>query len=550
MPSPLDPSNRRALALSCLLAALAGHVQAAQPLGCLIEAERTAEIGSQVVGIIESIAVERGDTVKKGQVLAVLKAQSERAAVALAKARQDAEGELRAAEAAARFSAQQLARNEDLYKRNFVSHNALDQSRADAEVTQNKLAQARENRRVAGNEVDYSRAQLSQRTIVSPFDGVVTERYLAPGERVEEKAILRVAQIDPLRVQVVVPVSLYGQIAPGDSAAIQPELPGAKVVRAQVTRVDKVIDPASNTFRTLLRIDNPSHALPAGLRCKADFSKTAVSAANLTAPAPTVATSTVNPKKEAKTEIAPPASVPLSTPVAPVAAQTPSPAQPKAAPIKAPVAPAAQMQSAPAPVAPPATAAVQPATAQPVQTKVTQPQPAAAQAAPTQTAKPQPVQVPPAAPQPARADDSAAKPAAQAAAPSPSDAVRPLVEQWRKAWAGKQTERYLSFYAEDFQPPRQKTREAWLTERQQGFAQPQPITISIEKMQTTSPTPNEVKVIVDLSYQAGDFAKPLRKSLLWRKQGERWLIVAEKTLPRPAAGDAPGSAPTAELSSR
>lgn len=296
MISPLDHLLRRALPLFSLLAVVAGSAQAAQPLGCLIEAERTADIGSQVVGIIESIAVERGDMVKKGQVLAILKAQSERAAVALAKARQEAEGEVHAAEAAARFSAQQLARNEDLFKRNFISHNALDQSRADAEVTRQKLAQARENRRVASNEVEYSRALLSQRSIISPFDGVVTERYLAPGERVEEKAILRVAQIDPLRVQVVVPISLYGQISTGDSATIQPELPGASSVRAQVTRVDKVIDPASNTFRTLLRIDNPTHALPAGLRCKVDFPKTTASTPPPLAAAQP-ATATVNPKK-------------------------------------------------------------------------------------------------------------------------------------------------------------------------------------------------------------------------------------------------------------
>lgn len=297
MISPLDHLLRRALPLFSLLAVVAGSAQAAQPLGCLIEAERTADIGSQVVGIIESIAVERGDMVKKGQVLAILKAQSERAAVALAKARQEAEGEVHAAEAAARFSAQQLARNEDLFKRNFISHNALDQSRADAEVTRQKLAQARENRRVASNEVEYSRALLSQRSIISPFDGVVTERYLAPGERVEEKAILRVAQIDPLRVQVVVPISLYGQISTGDSATIQPELPGASSVRAQVTRVDKVIDPASNTFRTLLRIDNPTHALPAGLRCKVDFPKTTASTPPPPLAAAQPATATVNPKK-------------------------------------------------------------------------------------------------------------------------------------------------------------------------------------------------------------------------------------------------------------
>lgn len=451
MISPPDHLRRRALQLFGLVALVVGSAHAAQPLGCLIEAERTADIGSQVVGIIESIAVERGDMVKKGQVLAVLKAQSERAAVALAKARQEAEGEVHAAEAAARFSAQQLARNEDLFKRNFISHNALDQSRADAEVTRQKLEQARENRRVASNEVDYSRALLSQRSIISPFDGVVTERYLAPGERVEEKAILRVAQIDPLRVQVVVPISLYGQIASGDSASIQPELPGAGTVRAQVTRVDKVIDPASNTFRTLLRLDNPTHTLPAGLRCKADFAKISASAMNppLTAASPAIAA--VNPKKEPKPEISVPA-------VAPSKASD------------------------------------------------TSPKPALKSAPP------------------------ASKPLAKATSKSPGEAVSELVEQWRKAWASKQVERYLAFYAGNFQPTHHPSREVWAEERQQRLARPEPITLSIEQLQTTSPTPSEVKVTFEQHYQAGDFTETVRKALVWRKQAGRWLIVQERTL--------------------
>jgi membrane fusion protein, heavy metal efflux system len=383
-----------------------------------------------VVGIIESIAVERGDLVKKGQILAILKSQPERAAVALAKARQDAEGEVRAAEAAARFSAQQLLRNEDLFKRNFISHNALDQSRADAEVTRNKLTQARENRRVAGSEVDYSQAQLSQRTITSPFDGVVTERYLAPGERVEEKAILRVAQINPLRVQVIAPISLYGQIKAGDSATIQPELPGAPSVRALVTHVDKVIEPASNTFRTLLRIDNPAYTLPAGLRCNADFSKAAASVANRPLAPVSPAPVAVSPKKEPKAE--------LSSRVS-----------------------------------------------------------------------------------------ASAKPAAK----SPGETVGDMVEQWRKAWAGKQIEQYLALYADNFRPPRQLTREAWVAERQQRLARPEPITLSIEQVHTTSPTPGEVKLTFEQHYKAGDFTETVRKALVWRKQGERWLIVQERTLP-------------------
>lgn len=281
---------QRTICLWTALASLMANADAGQPLGCLIEAERNADIGSQVVGIIEAIPVDRGDTVRKGQTLAILKAQPERAAVSLAKIRQDAEGEWRAAEAAATLADRHLKRTEELHQRNFVSKQALDQARSEAEVARQKAVQARDNRRAASGEFEFSQAQLGQRTIVAPFDGVVTERYMAPGERVEEKPIVRLAQINPLRVQVVIPISMYGQIKAGDSALVQPELPNAGQVRAQVIRLDKVVDPASNTFRALLRIDNTRHALPAGLRCTVDFAKneaaTTAKPAATTPPAP------------------------------------------------------------------------------------------------------------------------------------------------------------------------------------------------------------------------------------------------------------------------
>ena len=276
------------LAFTLSAGAFAPCIQAAQPLGCLIEAQRSADIGSPVVGIIETIPVDRGDYVKKGQALVTLKAQPERAALNVAKIRQEAEGELRAAEAAAAFAEQHLKRNEELFQRNYISRHALDQARFDNEAARQKLAQARDNRKAAAGELDYSRAQLNQRVIVAPFDGVVTERYMVPGERVEEKPIVRLAQIDPLRVEVVAPISLYGQIKIGDIAKVQPELPGTGPANAQVTRIDKVIDPASNTFRALLRLDNSALTLPAGLRCTVALNQTV----NQTTPTKTGETAT------------------------------------------------------------------------------------------------------------------------------------------------------------------------------------------------------------------------------------------------------------------
>ena len=91
------------------------------------------------------------------------------------------------------------------------------------------------------------------------------------GERVEEKPLLRVVKIDPLRIEAILPSALYGNIPTGSTARIQPELPNAAAVTATVTLVDKVMDAASGTFRVRLTLPNPDGAIPAGMRCKAEF---------------------------------------------------------------------------------------------------------------------------------------------------------------------------------------------------------------------------------------------------------------------------------------
>lgn len=244
---------------------------AASALGCQIEPERVADVGSPVIGVIERIEVDRGERVRKGQVLAVLRADVERAALSVASSRAESNADVQAASASAIFNRERLQRAEDLFRQQFISQQALDQARTEANLAEQKLAQARDQRQVSQREREVAAAQLSQRVIRSPMDGVVAERYLSAGERIDEKPLLRIARIDPLRVQLVVSTSMYGQVRFKQAVNVIPELPGAQPVTARVMRIDKVIDPASNTFRVQLVLPNAQHALPAGLRCKADF---------------------------------------------------------------------------------------------------------------------------------------------------------------------------------------------------------------------------------------------------------------------------------------
>jgi membrane fusion protein (multidrug efflux system) len=82
---------------------------------------------------------------------------------------------------------------------------------------------------------------------------------------------MKLAQIDPLRVEVFAPVELFGKIAIGMQAEVRPEEAMGGVHTATVTVVDRLIDAASATFGVRLELPNPELAVPAGLRCRVRF---------------------------------------------------------------------------------------------------------------------------------------------------------------------------------------------------------------------------------------------------------------------------------------
>lgn len=255
--------------LSLLAAASASAAQ--PPLACFIEPERVAEVGSPVTGVIDSIRVDRGDAVSAGQPLVVLRADVERANLQMMETRARLEADVSAATANLKLAKQKLVRAERLLEATFISRQALDQTAAEHEVAVQKLAQSKEQMQVVSRELGVAQAQVGVRTIRSPFKGVVIERYMNPGERVEDKPVLKLAMVDPLRVEVLLPTSLYGSVKPGALLTVRPEVPQADAVSARVTRVDRVLDPASNTFRVRLALPNPGQKIPAGSRCKIDL---------------------------------------------------------------------------------------------------------------------------------------------------------------------------------------------------------------------------------------------------------------------------------------
>jgi len=256
-----------------LLLLIAGHSTAAstQELDCLIEPEMTIELGSSVDGIVEQITVDKSDLISAGDTLVRLESSVERAAVDLAKERATMEDTIQSKRVAADFATRQRERVRELHKKKAASGADKDQAETDVRLARLELETAKNNKRLAELELARAHAALNQRTINSPMTGIVVDRYLNPGESVEDKPILRLAQIDPLRIEVIAPRELFGKIQKGMSAEIFPEQPATGRYQATVSVVDGIVAAASGTFGVWLSVPNPDHRLFGGLRCRAQF---------------------------------------------------------------------------------------------------------------------------------------------------------------------------------------------------------------------------------------------------------------------------------------
>jgi RND family efflux transporter MFP subunit len=264
------------LVVPCLAALACGAALAQQnnDYECVIEARQQLDVRSSAEGVVEAVLVRRGDVVKKGDLLARLASGPERATLELARSRASMEGELKAAEARVDLAKKKWERADELHKRNFVSANAKDEAEAEYRLATEQLRAMRESRRLAELEAKRAEEVLAQRSIYSPVNGVVVALLLHPGELAssnQKDPILRLMEVDPLHVELVLPVSQFGKIRRGQRARVVPEEPIGGSYTAQVEVVDSTIDAASGTFGVRLKLPNPGNRIPAGVKCRARF---------------------------------------------------------------------------------------------------------------------------------------------------------------------------------------------------------------------------------------------------------------------------------------
>ena len=241
-------------------------------LDCVIEPRSIVDLGSHAEGILVETLVERGDKVKEGQPLLKLDSTMEEISADLARLKAENETDLVSRRTQMEYRLKELKRLETMRDSKTASEKTYDQADTEYQLAKISMAAAEIDQKLASVEHRRAMAMLERRQVTSPVDGIVVDVLMSKGEYVHEQSqLMKIAELNPLHVEVYLPVADYGVVRQGMTALVHPEEPVGGEYEAVIKTVDNVFDPASRTFGVRLSLDNSDYRLPAGLRCQLKF---------------------------------------------------------------------------------------------------------------------------------------------------------------------------------------------------------------------------------------------------------------------------------------
>jgi RND family efflux transporter MFP subunit len=232
-------------------------------------AYQDVEIRAKVSGFVDSISVDRGSSVRRGQVMALLVAPE------LAAQRAEAEARIQSARSQRLEAEAKLAADDATFQRlktaaatpGVVAGNDVNVAEKTMEAGRARVDQWRQNEQAARDAAKGVSELESYLRITAPFDGVVTERNVHVGSLVGPSTppILRVQQVARLRLVVSVPETAVGGVEQGEIVNFTvPAYPG-EMFTGRVARPGRALDPKTRTMPVELDVTNPSGRLAPGM---------------------------------------------------------------------------------------------------------------------------------------------------------------------------------------------------------------------------------------------------------------------------------------------
>lgn len=229
------------------------HVEVRAPVDLRPLAQ--ADVGSKTLGYLDAVLVDRGDRVRRGQLLALVRPSD------LPDQLSAARGSLEQTRATLALARANAERATNLAPSGVVSQQELQQAMA-------AQAAAEAQEKALSAQIGALATRLGETRITSPLDGVVWQRRLDPGALVglaSGTTILTVARIDTLRAFVAVNERFATRVQIGQSAFVELDALGDKRVEGKVVRLAPGFDATTRTLEAEVRIDNSDGALRPGM---------------------------------------------------------------------------------------------------------------------------------------------------------------------------------------------------------------------------------------------------------------------------------------------
>jgi membrane fusion protein (multidrug efflux system) len=239
-----------------------------------VEAFEQATLYAKVSGYVQSVNVDKGDRVKKADVLALLDVpevfkqyQSVLASV------QQAQAEVKRARAETSLKQVTYQRVAGVRqsKPDVLPQQDVDAARAAFEAAQGDADLAKAKVALARAEVGRLEALRQFAKITAPYDGVITARFVDPGALIQQGTnsagtpLLTIASMDTVRVYIDVPEADVSYVARGKPAMVLLNaLPEAGFSGA-ITRIANAVDPQTRTMKTEIDLPNPGHRILPGM---------------------------------------------------------------------------------------------------------------------------------------------------------------------------------------------------------------------------------------------------------------------------------------------
>lgn len=245
------------------------------------------EVHAKVAGYIRKMNVDIGDRVHTGQVLAVLEVPELVAQLQGTKAgvRQSQQEVLRAQNELTRDAAQHVAVHANALRLQqaaksrpgLIAQQELDDAEAKDQASEAQVESAKSSLAGAKQQLEMSQANNSQVSAMSdytrisaPFDGVVTWRYADTGALVQagtsnnnSAPVVKLAQVNILRLRIPVPESLAAQVRIGQATDVTVQSTGEHFT-GKVTRFTDSLDRTTRTMQVEIDVPNDKYKLQPG----------------------------------------------------------------------------------------------------------------------------------------------------------------------------------------------------------------------------------------------------------------------------------------------